>query len=359
MSANEVYPEELKKLLEPIVSKRAERFEKRLENIQSKSTAYFPPSIINDYIQGVKTYEEIIKPSLQSYLSALTLLLQKEYILEGIEIYISSLENEGLSGSLLDKEFQKATSTLNKANSSLDEILKNMKTTQEFETVLFAYNFLKQALRYHNAACLRDTSNFVFLLNCLATKSFAEGFLDFGEVCISLRDKRKANLVGGMDPLDELAKTILRSAVASFRTISYQHINNPEEQALYDQTRMFRLSQMEKAYEKQEYVLAITIAIDLFYDMEFIKHAGFNMHPQWMQKIIEDRRVQFVELIKETRKKGRFDGLLSIYYFEQCFMPSTSPNYPAHLIASFNTARMLIASMERDLKRQADVLTYM
>lgn len=359
MSANEVYPEELKNILEPIVSKRAERFEKRLENIKSKSTAYFPASIINDYIQGVKTYEEIIKPSLQAYLSALTLLLQKEYILEGVEIYISSLENEGLSGSLLDNEFQKASSALNTANSFLAEILKNMKTTQEFETVLFAYNFLKQALRYHNAACLHDGSNFVFLLNCLATKSFSEGFLDFGEVCISLRDKRKANLVGGMDPLDELAKTILRSAVASFRTISFQHINNPDEQTLYDQTKMFKLSQMEKAYEKQEYVLAITVAIDMYYDMEFIKHAGFNMHPQFMQKIIEDRRVQFVELIKETRKRGRFDGLLSIYYLEQCFMPSTTSNYPAHLIASFNTARMLIASMERDLKRQTDVLTYM
>ena len=37
MSANEVYPEELKNILEPIVSKRAERFEKRLENIKSKS----------------------------------------------------------------------------------------------------------------------------------------------------------------------------------------------------------------------------------------------------------------------------------------------------------------------------------
>lgn len=359
MSANEVYPEELKKLLEPLVSKRAERFEKRLENIQSKSTAYFPASIINDYIQGVKTYEEIVKPSMQAYLSALTLLLQKEYILEGVEIYIASLENEGLSGELLDNEFQKASSALNAANSQLVEILENMKTTQEFETVLFAYNFLKQALRYHNAACLHDGSNFIFLLNCLATKSFAEGFMDFGEVCISMRDKRKANLVGGMDPLDELAKTILRSAVASFRTINFQHINNPEEQNLYDQTKMLRLSQMEKAYEKQEYVLAITIAIDLFYDMEFIKHAGFNMHPQFMQKIIEDRRIQFVELIKETRKRGRFDGLLSIYYLEQCFMPPTTPNYPAHLIASFNTTRMLIGSMERDLKRQTDVLTYM
>jgi hypothetical protein len=183
--------------------------------------------------------------------------------------------------------------------------------------------------------------------------------MDFGEVCISIREKRKANLVGGMDPLDELAKTILRSAMASFQTISFQHINNPDEQTLYDQTKMFRLSQMEKAYSEQEYVLAITIAIDMFYDMEFIKHAGFDMHPQWMQKIIEDRRVQFVDLIKETRKRGRFDGLLSIYYLEQCFLPPTTPNYPAHLIASFNTARMLIASMERDLKRQTDVLTYM
>ena len=360
MSANEVYPEELKKLLEPIVSKRAERFEERLKNIQSKSTAYLPASIINDYIQGAKSYEEIIKPNLEAaYLSALTLLLQKEYVLEGVEIYISSLEDEGLTEDLLEKYFNQSSEALKSAKSSLDEILKNMKTTQEFETVLFAFNFLKQALRYHNAACLHDASNFMYLLNCLATRSFSEGFMDFAEVCISLRDKRRGNLVGGMDPLDELAKTILRSAVASFRTISFQHINNPDEQALYDQTKMFRLSKMEANYKKQEYVSAITIAIDLFYDMEFIKHAGFNMHPQWMQKIIEDRRVQFVELIKETRKRGRFDGLLSIYYLEQCFMPPTTPNYPAHLIASFNTARMLIGSMERDLKRQTDVLTYM
>jgi hypothetical protein len=225
--------------------------------------------------------------------------------------------------------------------------------------VLFAYNFLKQAMRYHNAACLHDQSNFVFLLNCLAAKGFAEGFLDFSEVCISLRDKRKANLVGGMEPLDELAKTILRSAAANFKTISFQHINNPEEQNLYDQTKMFRLAQMEKAYEQKQYVQAIAVAIDIFYDLEFIKYAGFNIHPQAMQKIVKDRQVQFVELIQETRKRGRFDGLLSVYYLEQCFLPPTTPNYPAHVIASFNTAKMLIGAMERDLKRQTDVLTYL
>jgi len=363
MSSEEIYPEELKNLLGPIVSKRAERFEERLKNIKSTSTAFLPTSIVNDYIQGANTYEETIKPNLQAnleaYLSVLTLLLQKEYVLEGVEIYIASLENEGLTEDLLENEFHKASEALKTAKSSLKEILKNMKTTQEFETVLFAYNYLKHALRYHNDACLHDASNFVYLLNCLATKSFSEGFMDFAEVCISLRDKRKANLVGGIDPLDELAKTILRSAAANFRTISFQHINNPDEQALYDQTKMFRLAQMEKAYEQKEYVSAITIAIDLFYDMEFIKYAGFNMHPQWMQKIIEDRRVQFVELIKETRNRGRFDGLMVIYYLEQCFMPPTTPNYPAHLIASFNTARMLIGSMERDLKRRSDVLTYL
>ncbi|MFX1521565.1 MAG: hypothetical protein ACFFCD_16780 [Promethearchaeota archaeon] len=359
MSGDEVYPEELKTQLKPIVSKRAKRFEERLKNIQSKSTAYLPTSIINDYIQGVQTYEELIKPSLESYLSVLTLLLQKEYVLEGVEIYIDALQDEGLAVNLLENEFRKASEALKTAKTTLDEVLKNMKTTQEFETVLFAYNFMKQALRYHNAACLHDGSDFIFLLNCLATKSFTEGFMDFAEVCISLRDKRKANLVGGMDPLDELAKSILRSATATFRTINLQHINNPDEQALYDQTRIFRLPKMEKAYEDEKYVLAITTAIDLFYDMEFIKYAGFNMHPAYMQKIVEDKRRQFVELIKETRKRGRFDGLLSIYYLEQCFLPSTTPNYPAHLIASFNTAKMLLGSMERDLKSMTDVLTYL
>jgi len=359
MMSAEIYPEELQNLLKPIVSERANRLEERLKKIRSKSTAYLPKSIINDYIQGVKSYEEIIKPNLEAYLSVLTLLLQSEYVLEGVEIYITSLEDNGLTGDLLEKEFNNSSEGLKTAKSSLDELLKNMKTTQEFETVLFAYNFLKQSLRYHNAACLRDASNFVFLLNCLATKYYTEGFMDFAEVCLSLRDRRKSNLVGGMDPLDELAKTILRSAAANFQTINYQHINNPNEQTLYDQTKMFRLPQMEKAYEQKEYVSAITTAIDMFYDMEFIKHAGFNMHPQWMQKIIEDKRMQFVELIQETRKRGRFDGLLSIYYLEQCFMPSTTPNYPAHLMASFNVARMLIGSMERDLKSRTDVLTYL
>ncbi|MFX1534891.1 MAG: hypothetical protein ACFFDI_11765 [Promethearchaeota archaeon] len=351
MSDFEPYTEVILELLLPIIDEKHKTYEDLFRNLQNFSEP-FTSELITSVYTDVITNRQVLEQSAEQ---GIHLELLEQYSRQIVSLrfleFVSSLkltETEDLF-SLTKRKALEALSAIKEAENLLAETLEKISTYQGLEWLIFAYNFLRNAFESYSSAKFVDGS----LLNCLFAAMMsiheAKTFRSFLDSVIKRNeDGYKISLKAFADVAKEIAET----AKEIFASVGEEHINNEEEERLHTIIKQKRINDLETALKKQNYLLAINLSHQIIFDSSYIIHWGISLPQSYIRRQVEAKITEFMQGIEEIRKRGKWDCILPLYFFEKSLVSGSPP----HIISAVNTSGVIMGILERDIKKP--ILSY-
>ena len=351
MSDFEPYTEAILELVLPIIDEKHKIYEGLFRNLQNFSepfTSDLITSVYTDVITNRQTLEQSAEQGI--HLELLEQYSRQIVSLRFLEV-ISSLkltETEDLFA-FTKRRTLEALQAIKEAEKRLKETLEKINTYQGLEWLIFAYNFLRNAFESYASAKFVDGS----LLNCLfaamvsihEAKTF-RSFLD------SVLKRNEGGRKISLKAFADVAKEIAETAKGIFASVGEEHINNEEEERLHTIIKQKTIQDLEIALKNQNYLLAINLSHQIIFDSSYIIHWGISLPQSYIRQQVEAKISEFMRGIQEIRKRGKWDCILPLYFFEKSLVSGSPP----HIISAVNTSGVIMGILERDIKKP--VLSY-
>ncbi len=332
-------------LIKPFIQKKKKEHDKLLKEVKDAVKPNFSSSTINSYL-------EILRNEM-----SINMLIDEGYYLLSISALLTNIIhlnviNAKIKGKIkqeLEDKINEAEEKLTTAKELLHETYEKMKTYQGFEWLIFAYTYLRDAEVSFNIIRAREDVDSELYFNACLVIEMCSVLKDFIELIKAIDEKGKK--AGDLKKsMKDFAFTLIQTAEYDLKTVRPEHVNNPDEEALLVKTVNYYVPVMTKAFEEKEYITAIDSAQLVIFNSELIKAAFVQAPQSYIRSLIEQKLMEFNQLISKTREKGKFDAILPIFYYERAAGPMGEPS---RMIASANLSMALIGIMEKELRPSA------
>lgn len=332
-------------MIKPFIQKMKSEHDKLLKEVNDSLKPNFSSSTIESYLEILRNQFSIDMLIKEGYhLLSISGLITNKIHLNVIKAKMSGKIKEELEDKIKEVE-EKLTSTKN----LLYETYENLKSYQGFEWLIFAYTYLRDAETSANRIRAREAvDSELFFHACLAIE-MCNIFTDFIDLIKTIDEKgKKADDI--KKSMKDFAFTMIQTAEYDLKTVTPEHVNNPDEEALLIKTINYLVPVMTKMFTGKNYLAAIDTAQLVIFNAELIKAAFVQAPQSYIRSLIAQKLMEFNELISKTREKGKFDAILPIFYYEKAAGPLGEPS---RMIASANLSMALIGIMEKELKPSA------
>ncbi|MGQ9721741.1 MAG: hypothetical protein ACUVXA_10515 [Candidatus Jordarchaeum sp.] len=332
-------------MIKPFIQKMKSEHDKLLKEVNDSLKPNLSSSTIESYLEILRNQFSIDMLIKEGYhLLSISGLITNKIHLNVIKAKMSGKIKEELEDKIKDAE-EKLTSTKN----LLYETYENLKSYQGFEWLIFAYTYLRDAETSANLLRAREAvDSELFFHACLAIE-MCNIFTDFIDLIKTIDEKgKKADDI--KKSMKDFAFTMIQTAEYDLKTVTPEHVNNPDEEALLIKTINYLVPVMTKMFTGKNYLVAIDTAQLVIFNAELIKAAFVQAPQSYIRSLMAQKLMEFNELISKTREKGKFDAILPIFYYEKAAGPLGEPS---RMIASANLSMALIGIMEKELKPSA------
>ncbi|WXG41792.1 MAG: hypothetical protein WED07_13680 [Candidatus Freyarchaeum deiterrae] len=336
------YSPAMHELINTLIEKKKKEHDSLFKEVNDSIRPNFPSGMVNCYMDILGNKEMVDTLLDCGYdLLAVSALLSNIVLLTLLKSKIDGVIERDFKDKLAEAE-EKVTS----AKVLLTETYGKVRSYLGFEWLIFAYTYFKEAETSVNLIRARDDEDSeLFFQACLAIE-LCSVFSDFVGLIKAL-DEKAEKAPDLKKSMKDFAFEMIQQAECTLKTVQPEHVNNQEEEALLTKTLNYLVPIMEKAFQEEDYLTAIDTAQTVIYNAELIKAAFVQAPSSYLRSQIEQKFVEFNQLILKTREKGRFDAILPIFYYEKAAGPLGEPS---KMIASANLSMILIGVMEKELR---------
>lgn len=341
----EFYSPRMSKLIKPFIQQQKKEHDKLFKEVRDSLGPNFSSKTVESYIEVLRNKRAIDSLIKNGY----HLLSISALLTNTVELRVLKAKIRGDIKKELEGKIAEAEESLASAKKLLEDLYSGLESYQGFEWLIFAYTYLRDAENSVNMIKAReDTDAKLFFDACLAIE-LCRVFTSFTEFIKTVdKDGKRADDL--KKSLKDFAFRLVQTAEYDLKTVKPEHVNNPEEERLLAKTLDYLVPVMTKAFENEDYLTAIDTAQMVIYNAELIKAAFLQAPQSYIRSLIAQKLIEFNQLIAMTRKKGKFDAVLPIFYYEKAAGPFGEPS---KMIASANLSMALIGVMEKELRPAA------